>query len=43
MPFAVEDLTCDSFLGGRLSVLQPRGGYRAGVDPVLDGRGGSAP
>lgn len=35
MPFAVEDLTCDSFLGGRLSVLQPRGGYRAGVDPVL--------
>ncbi|MEQ9261110.1 MAG: methyltransferase [Roseovarius sp.] len=25
----------DAFLGGRLSILQPRGGYRAGVDPVL--------
>ena len=30
-----EDLTCDDFLGGRLRVLQPRRGYRAGVDPVL--------
>ncbi|MCV2883045.1 tRNA1(Val) (adenine(37)-N6)-methyltransferase [Actibacterium sp. XHP0104] len=29
------DLTCDQFLGGRLSVWQPRDGYRAGVDPVL--------
>lgn len=29
------DLTCDAFLGGRLSLWQPRGGYRAGIDPVL--------
>ena len=29
------DLTLDDFLGGRLRVLQPRRGYRAGVDPVL--------
>ncbi|MCT8158940.1 tRNA1(Val) (adenine(37)-N6)-methyltransferase [Pseudoruegeria sp. SHC-113] len=29
------DLTQDAFLGGRLSVWQPRAGYRAGVDPVL--------
>lgn len=29
------DLTCDAFLGGRLSLWQPRRGYRAGVDPVL--------
>ena len=29
------DLTCDDFLGGRLSIWQPRDGYRAGVDPVL--------
>jgi len=30
-----EDLTEDSFLGGRLKVLQPRRGYRAATDPVL--------
>lgn len=29
------DLTTDGFLGGRLTVVQPRRGYRAGVDPVL--------
>lgn len=29
------DLTRDRFLGGRLLLLQPREGYRAGVDPVL--------
>lgn len=29
------DLTEDDFLGGRLRLLQPRAGYRAGVDPVL--------
>lgn len=29
------DLSCDLFLGGRLSLLQPRHGYRAGNDPVL--------
>lgn len=28
-------LTCDAFLGGKLHLLQPREGYRAGVDPVL--------
>jgi tRNA1(Val) A37 N6-methylase TrmN6 len=28
-------LTCDAFLGGRLRILQPARGYRAGVDPVL--------
>lgn len=33
--FADSDLTCDAFLGGRLRLLQPRKGYRAGVDPVL--------
>ena len=30
-----EDITKDSFLGGRLSVLQPKKGYRAGSDAVL--------
>lgn len=29
------DLTDDAFLGGRLSLLQPRSGYRAGLDAVL--------
>lgn len=30
-----EDLTSDDFLGGRITVLQPKTGYRAGIDPVL--------
>lgn len=30
-----DELTRDAFLGGRLMVLQPRQGYRAGIDPVL--------
>ena len=30
-----EDLTEDAFLGGKLHLLQPKKGYRAGVDPVL--------
>lgn len=30
-----DDLTCDDFLGGALSIWQPRKGYRAGVDAVL--------
>lgn len=30
-----EEVTCDAFLGGKLSLWQPRTGYRAGVDPVL--------
>ena len=29
------DLTKDDFLGGRLQLLQPRAGYRAGIDPVV--------
>ena len=31
----MSDTTDDGFLGGRLRLLQPRQGYRAGVDPVL--------
>jgi tRNA1(Val) A37 N6-methylase TrmN6 len=30
-----ETLTADRFLGGRLEILQPEHGYRAGIDPVL--------
>ncbi len=30
-----DNLTLDEYLGGKLSVLQPKIGYRAGVDPVL--------
>ncbi|MEM9342418.1 MAG: methyltransferase [Pseudomonadota bacterium] len=30
-----DDLTDDAFLGGQLQLLQPRSGYRAGIDPVL--------
>ncbi len=33
--FSDSDLTCNDFLGGRLRLLQPAKGYRAGVDPVL--------
>jgi tRNA1(Val) A37 N6-methylase TrmN6 len=33
--FPEAALTRDAFLGGRLSLLQPREGYRAGTDPVL--------
>ena len=29
------ELTDDAFLGGQLQLLQPRTGYRAGVDAVL--------
>ena len=32
---ASDTLTSDAFLGGRLQLLQPRDGYRAGVDAVL--------
>lgn len=31
----LDDLTEDRFLGGALTIRQPRRGYRAGVDPVL--------
>ncbi len=33
--FDDSDLTNDAFLGGKLTLKQPRSGYRAGVDPVL--------
>lgn len=33
--FPDAELTCDTFLGGRLRLWQPRAGYRAGVDPVI--------
>lgn len=35
MTGAAPDLTEDRFLGGRVRLLQPKQGYRAGVDPVL--------
>lgn len=35
MGFAPAALTEDRFLGGRLTLKQPRDGYRAGVDPVF--------
>ena len=35
MPFADAVLSDDSFLDGRLRVLQPRAGYRAATDPVF--------
>lgn len=31
----MTDVTRDAFLGGRVSVLQPKTGYRAGTDPVF--------
>ena len=31
----MENATEDAFLGGALSILQPKGGYRAGLDAVL--------
>jgi len=30
-----QDLTEDSLLGGRVSLLQPAAGYRAAIDPVF--------
>ncbi len=35
MGFEPEELSSDQFLGGALEILQPKAGYRAGVDPVL--------
>src|SRR5258706_6943656 len=32
---ADADVTEDAFLGGILSILQPKAGYRAGIDAVL--------
>lgn len=31
----MRDVTTDAFLGGRITLAQPRVGYRAGVDPVV--------
>ena len=33
--FSEEELSLDKYLGGKLSLWQPKKGYRAGVDPVL--------
>jgi tRNA1(Val) A37 N6-methylase TrmN6 len=33
--FAAESLSRDRFLDGRLTILQPKDGYRAAMDPVL--------
>ena len=33
--FTPQDLTQDGFLGGQLTIAQPRHGYRAAMDPVL--------
>jgi len=33
--FADNDLSRDGFLGGRLTILQPKRGYRAATDPVF--------
>ncbi|SMH47768.1 tRNA1(Val) (adenine(37)-N6)-methyltransferase [Maritimibacter sp. HL-12] len=35
MGFARADLTEDKYLGGQVVLMQPRKGYRAGVDPVF--------
>lgn len=35
MPLCRSEVTDDEFLGGKLKVLQPRQGYRAGLDAVL--------
>lgn len=32
---ADEDVTCDAFLGGQIQALQPKKGFRSGVDAVL--------
>ncbi len=35
MGFTRDAITADKFLGGQLVLMQPRKGYRAGVDPVF--------
>lgn len=35
MPPATSDETDDAFLGGALAILQPKSGFRAGIDAVL--------
>ena len=36
MSFSEEALTRDAFLGGRIRLWQPKAGYRAAIDPVLN-------
>ncbi|QFT61743.1 tRNA1(Val) (adenine(37)-N6)-methyltransferase [Roseivivax sp. THAF30] len=33
--FAEAELSHDAFLGGRITLYQPKSGYRAGIDPIL--------
>ncbi|MFK7753882.1 MAG: tRNA1(Val) (adenine(37)-N6)-methyltransferase [Sedimentitalea sp.] len=33
--FEDEALSRDAFLGGRVTLMQPKSGYRAGIDPVI--------
>ncbi|MEM6406866.1 MAG: methyltransferase [Pseudomonadota bacterium] len=35
MAFSADEISIDAFLGGRLSIRQPKTGYRAATDPVL--------
>ena len=35
MTFSEQDTTNDGFLGGQLTIRQPRNGYRAATDPVF--------
>lgn len=35
LTFPDDALTANDFLGGKINLLQPKDGYRAGVDPVL--------
>lgn len=35
MAFGADDISVDAFLGGKLSIRQPKTGYRAATDPVL--------
>lgn len=35
MSISDNEITTDAFLGGRLTLKQPRRGYRAGIDPIL--------
>ena len=35
MGFSRSEVTKDKFLGGQLTLMQPREGYRAGIDPVF--------
>ncbi|MFZ8943107.1 MAG: methyltransferase, partial [Gemmobacter sp.] len=34
-PFAPDELTRDGFLGGRVTIMQPRAGFRSSTDAVF--------